>query len=322
MHPRYHGLPSFTGLSFGLSQSLAHVSSRPASAIALQQPGLTLTFRQLAATLAHLEAMLPTLDQDPGLLARDFIWYRIGPDFGFTGYFEPTLRASRKKSAAYPYPLYRLPPDLRQGVPFHTRSAIDRRGALAGRGLELAWVSSEMDAFFLHVQGSGRLVFEDGSVYHVLYAGQNGHPYVSLGRVMRDRELLDPDNVDMQSIRNWLTANPEQSAELYDANPSYIFFRLAAKGPIGAMGRPLTPYLSTATDRSILPHGSLTFSVIPLPGTAGEPRRPFYGLTLPQDVGGAIKGHRVDFFFGAETEAAHLAGYLNSRGAVYVLVKK
>ena len=322
MHPRYHDLRSFTGLSFGVRQSLAHVSSRPASSIAMQQPGLTLTFGQLAATLKHLQAILPALDKDPGLLARDFVWYRIGPDFRYTGYFEPTLRASRKQSAAYPYPLYRLPPDLRRGVPYHTRHAIDRRGVLAGRGLELAWVDSEMDAFFLHIQGSGRLVFEDGSVYHVLYAGQNGHPYVPVGRVLRDRGLLDPDDVNMQSIRDWLTANPELAAELYDTNPSYIFFRLATKGPVGAMGRPLTPYFSTATDRSVLPHGSVVFSIIPLPDATGVPRRPFYGLTLPQDVGGAIRGHRVDLFFGAEKGAAHLAGYLNSMGAVYVLVKK
>jgi len=322
MLPRYHELRSFTGLSFGVQQSLAHASSRPASSIAIQQSGLTLTFGQLTATLRHLQAILPALDRDPGMLARDFAWYRIGPDFRFTGYFEPTLRASRKQSAAYPYPLYRLPPDLRRGKPYHTRYAIDRRGVLAGRGLELAWVDSEMDAFFLHIQGSGRLVFEDGSVYHVLYAGQNGHPYVPVGRVLRDRGLLDPDNVSMQSIRDWLTANPELAAELYDTNPSYIFFRLATKGPVGAMGRPLTPYFSTATDRRVLPHGSVVFSIIPLPDATGAPRRSFYGLTLPQDVGGAIRGHRVDLFFGAEKEAAHLAGYLNSMGAVYVLVKK
>jgi membrane-bound lytic murein transglycosylase A len=88
------------------------------------------------------------------------------------------------------------------------------------------------------------------------------------------------------------------------------------------MGRPLTPYVSTATDRSVLPHGSLVFSIVPLPDAAGRPRRPFYGLTLPQDVGGAIKGNRIDLFCGAEKEAAHIAGYLNSRGAVYILVKK
>ena len=322
MHPRYHGMGSFAEMDFGVRQSLAHASARPASSIAMQQPGLTLTFGQLAATLKHLQAILPKLDKDPGLLARDFAWYRIGPDFGFTGYFEPTLRASRKKSAAYPYPLYKVPPDLRKGVPYHTRNAISRQGVLAGRGLEIAWVSSEMDVFFLHIQGSGRLVFEDGSVSHALYADKNNRAYVPLGRVMRDRGLLEPDNVNMQSIRDWLQANPEQSAELYDTNPSYIFFRLAAHGPLGAMGRVLTPYLSTATDRSVLPHGSLIFSIIPLPDATGQPRRPFYGLTLPQDVGGAIKGNRIDLFCGAEKEAAHIAGYLNSKGAVYVLVKK
>jgi membrane-bound lytic murein transglycosylase A len=322
MAPRYHGMPSFTGMAFAVSQSLAHASSRQASSVAVKRPGLTLTYGQLASTLEHLQALLPALDKDPGLLARDFIWYRIGPDFGFTGYFEPTLRAGREKSTAYPYPLYRLPPDLRQGVPYHTRHAISRKGALAGRGLEIAWVGSEMDAFFLHVQGSGRLVFEDGSVIHALYAGQNNRPYVSLGRIMRERGLLDPDNVNMQSIREWLLANPDKSAELYDRNPRYIFFRKAAEGPIGAMGRPLTPYVSTATDRSVLPHGSLVFSIIPLPDAAGQPRRPFYGLTLPQDTGGAIRGNRVDLFCGAEKEAAHIAGYLDSRGAVYILLKK
>ncbi|MCL1939403.1 MAG: MltA domain-containing protein [Desulfovibrionaceae bacterium] len=322
MHPRYHGMRSFAEMAFGVSQSLAHASARPASSIAVQQPGLSLTYGQLASTLKHLQALLPKLDKDPGLLARDFAWYRIGPDFGFTGYFEPTLRASRKKSAAYPYPLYKAPPDLRKGVPYHTRNAIDRKGALAGRGLEIAWVSSEMDAFFLHIQGSGRLVFEDGSVSHVLYAGKNNRAYVPLGRVMRDRGLLEPDNVNMQSIRECLLGNPDKCAELYDTNPSYVFFREAAQGPIGAMGRPLTPYVSTATDRSVLPHGSLVFSIVPLPDAAGQPRRPFYGLTLPQDVGGAIKGNRIDLFCGAEKEAAHIAGYLNNKGAVYILVKK
>ena len=322
LHTRYQGLRTFNELAYPISQSLAYASSRPASAAAVQQPGLTVTYGQLAAGLQHLQRILPRLDSDPGILARDFIWYRIGPDFGFTGYYEPTLRASRKKSAAYPYPLYKVPPDLRKGVPYHTRNAIDRRGALAGRGLEIAWVSSEMDAFFLHIQGSGRLVFEDGSVSHVLYAGKNNRAYVPLGRVMRDQGLLEPDNVNMQSIRECLLGNPEKCAELYDTNPSYIFFREADKGPIGAMGRPLTPYVSTATDRSVLPHGSLVFSIVPLPDAAGQPGRPFYGLTLPQDTGGAIKGHRVDLFCGADKDAAHIAGYLNVKGAVYILVKK
>ena len=322
MSVRYHGMGSWQELAYPVSQSLAHASARPAGQAAVSLPGLSLSYGSLAATLAHLQTLLPKLDSHPGLLARDFDWYRIGPDFGFTGYYEPTLKASRKQSAAYPYPLYRVPPDLKKDRPYHTRNAIDRRGALAGRGLEIAWVSSEMDAFFLHIQGSGRLLFEDGSVSHVLYAGKNNRSYVPIGRVMRDRGMLEPDNVNMQSIRECLLVNPDKCAEIYDTNPSYVFFREAAKGPIGAMGRPLTPYVSTATDRSVLPHGSLVFATVPLPDASGSPRRAFYGLTLPQDTGGAIKGNRIDLFCGAGDEAAHIAGYLNAKGAVYILVKK
>ena len=320
MNARAQGMNSWRDMSFAVSQSLAYASSRSGTAVSL--PGLSLSYGQLSATLSHLQRILPKLDRSPGLLAKDFTWYRIGPDFGFTGYYEPTLHASRTKSAAYPYPLYRVPPDLRNGVAYHTRQAIDRKGVLAGRGLEIAWVSSETDAFFLHIQGSGRLVFPDGSVSHVLYAGKNNRSYVPLGRVMRDRGMLDPGNVNMQSIRQCLLENPDKCAELFDTNPSYVFFREASQGPIGAMGRTLTPWVSTATDRGTLPHGSLVFSILPLPDATGKPNVPFYGLTLPQDTGGAIKGKRIDLFCGSGEQAAHTAGYLDAKGAVYILVKK
>ena len=126
----------------------------------------------------------------------------------------------------------------------------------------------------------------------------------------------------MQTIRECLLGNPDKCAELYDTNPSYIFFREAPSGPLGAMGRTLTPYVSIATDRSVLPHGSLTFSVTPLPDADGKPNRAFYGLTLPQDTGGAIRNRRVDLFCGPGENAEHNAGYMNYKGAVYILVKK
>lgn len=320
MSTQYQGLKSFSQLDFAVRQSISYASSRSGTAISL--PGLNLSYSQLAQSLRHLQKILPRVDADPGILAREFTWYRIGPDFGFTGYYEPTLKASRKQSAAYPYPLYRKPPDLKKGVPYHSRNAIDRKGVLAGRGLEIAWVSSEADAFFLHIQGSGRLVFEDGSVSHVLYADKNNRAYVPIGRVMRDRGLLHPDNVNMKTIRECLLGNPEKCAELYDTNPSYIFFREASSGPYGSMGRVLTPYVSTATDRRTLPHGSLVFATVPMPDTAGKHNKAFYGITLPQDTGGAIKGNRIDLFCGPGPEAPHVAGHLNAKGAVYVLVKQ
>ncbi len=322
MSPQSQGLSSWRELDFAVSQSLAHAAGRPADNNAVDQPGLQLTYGKMAATLQHLRSLLPKLDANPALLTTEFNWYRIGPDFGITGYYEPTLEASRTKSSKYNYPIYRVPPDLRSGVPYHTRNAIDRKGALAGRGLEIAWVTSETDAFFLHIQGSGRLRFADGSVTHVLFAAKNNQAYVPLGRVLRDEGLLAPDNVNMPSIRKCIKENPRRQAEFFDKNPSYIFFREAEKGPLGAMGRPLTSWVSTATDRKVLPHGLLVFLTVPLPDKDGNMTVPFNGLTLPQDVGGAIKGNRTDFFCGPGERAEHVAGYLNAKGATYILVKK
>ncbi|MDR2800535.1 MAG: MltA domain-containing protein, partial [Desulfovibrio sp.] len=210
--------------------------------------------------------------------------------------------------------------------PYHTRRDIDRGGALAGRGLEIAWVESETEAFFLHIQGSGRLLFEDGGVLHVLYADKNNRPYVPIGRVLRDRGLLPEDGVNMPAIRAWLLANPDKRGELFDANPSYVFFRLADQGPVGAMGKVLTPYVSAAVDTSVLPFGSALFSILPLPDAQGRATSPFYGLVLPQDRGGAIRGRRVDLFCGAQEDAGrtagHTAGHLNAKGAVYVLTAR
>ena len=319
---RVQRLGSTSELDEALAQSLAHVAGKPAGSIVVDRPGLRLTYGQMEASLTEMRRILPQLASKPELLAERFRFYRVGPDFGITGYYEPTLEASRTKSAAYPYPLYRLPKDVRKGVSYHSRNAIDRRGALAGKGLEIAWVSSETDAFFLHIQGSGRLHFNDGTVTHVLYAGKNNCSYVPLGRIMRDKGLLAPDDISMQSIRRVLEQHPEMKNELFDANPSYVFFREAAKGPIGGMGRPLTPWSSVAVDRSTLPHGSLLFLTVPLPDDGGAHTLPFQGIMVPQDTGGAIKGNRIDLFCGPGDFAAHTAGYLNTKGAVYFLVKK
>ncbi len=319
---RTQRLSSQAELDFALSQSLASAKGKPAGTVAVNRPGLRLTWGQMADSLEELRRVLPRCVSRPEALADSFRFYRLGPDFGLTGYYEPTLEASRTKSATYPYPLYRLPPDVRKGVPYHTRNAIDRKGALAGRGLEIAWVKSETDAFFLHIQGSGRLRFPDGSTTHVLYAGKNNRAYVPLGRVMRDQGLLAPDDVNMQSIRRVLDENPHRTTDLFDTNPSYVFFREAAKGPVGAMGRPLTPWASLAVDRSVLPHGTMLFLSVPLPDDSGAHMLPFHGLMVPQDTGGAIKGNRIDLFCGPGDFAAHTAGYLNTPGAVYLLVKK
>ena len=323
LNAQRQNLGKWTNMQFAITQSLDFASKKKPSDIAIQRGSLTITYGKLAASLAHLKNLLPKLDKQPELLAKEFTWYRIAPDFGFTGYYEPSLKASRKKSVAYPYPLYKLPPDIRKGVPYYTRNKIDRGGALAGKNLELAWVSSEVDAFFLHIQGSGRLVFEDGTTSHALYAGKNNRAYRALGGIMRDKGMLAADNISMESIRAVLAKmSYAERSKLLDENPSYIFFREASSGPVGAMGRPLTPWVSLATDRNVLPHGSLTFVAVPLPDKQGNFTQPFFALTLPQDTGGAIRGNRIDLFGGASADGSHMAGHLDTKGAVYILIKK
>ena len=315
------GLGSWTDIAFAVRQSLAYASTRPANQTAFSFAGANATWGDIARGQALLYTLLPQLDANPSLLATAFTWVRLGPDFSFTGYYEPTLLASREPTRELPHPLYRRPPELRNGIAYHTRNAIDRNGALRGRGLEFAWVD-ETDAYFLQVQGSGRLQFPDGDVIHALYDGKNNQAYASLGRIMKERGLLPEDGVSMQAIRKYLAEHPEERAELFDQNASYVFFRPEVYGPLGSMGKVLTPWVSLAVDRRVVPLGSLTMVIAPLPGPEGNHTIPFPALTLPQDTGGAIKGHRIDLFCGSGAKATHVAGHLNARGAVYILLPK
>ncbi|SBV99499.1 MltA specific insert domain-containing protein [uncultured delta proteobacterium] len=321
LSPRQQGLSSWRDMDAAVARSLSFARNKPANGAALSFPGLTATWGDIARSAELLQRLLPSLDAKPELLASSFRWVRLGPDFSFTGYYEPTLAASRKPTGKLSHPLYKRPPDLRNGVPYFTRNQIDRGGALRGKGLEIAYVD-ETDAFFLHVQGSGRLRFQDGSVIHVLYAAKNNRSYVSLGRVMKERGLLPEDGVNMKAIREYLAKNPGQRAELFDENPSYVFFRAETYGPIGSMGAVITPWVSLAVDRRSVPQGSVAMILTPLPGPDGRHTRPFPALTLPQDSGGAIKGHRMDLFCGAGDEAEHVAGHLDVKGAVYILLPK
>jgi len=345
-------LHSWKELAPALRASRAHIAGREPGQVAVAHGDVAVTWGDLARTLYCLEALLPRLDAEPGLLAERFRWVKLKDGAAFSGYYEPVVKASRTRKPGYTAPLYRVPPDLRElnlggfkseligqrivyrmekgrPVPYYTRAEIDgldgRPGVLRGKGLELAWLSDPVDAFFLQVQGSGRLRFEDGSVRPVLYAGQNGHKYVALGRVMVDRGLLQREEVSMFSIREWLAAHPDQVRELLDTNPSYVFFRLGkpgTSGSKGSMGRRITPWVSVATDQSVLPNGLLTLMNVTLPDEGGEHSVPFNALTLPQDTGGAIKRNRVDLFCGNGETATHTASYLDNRGAVFLLLPR
>lgn len=239
----------------------------------------------------------------------------------FTGYYEPLLYGSRTKQAQYQTPVYAVPPDLVKGQSYFSRREIEQ-GALAGKGLELAYVDRPIDLFFLQIQGSGRLQFDTGEQMRLAYAGQNGHAYVALGKVMKERGLLPPDGISMFAIKAWLADHPAEAAALMWENPSYVFFALepadGVTGPKGAQGVPLTPERSLAVDKGRFAYGLPVYLETTLPFPEATP----YARTLiAQDTGGAIKGPvRGDVFFGHGERAETLAGYMKQRGQWTLLV--
>ncbi|APG63633.1 hypothetical protein LPB140_05800 [Sphingorhabdus lutea] len=276
--------------------------------------------------------------------ARDFFStyftaVQIGEGKGFvTGYFEPEILGSRKKQAGYEVPIYARPNDLvdvdlglfneelkgkrvrgkvegSNLVLYDDRAAIDN-GALAGRGLELAWAADPVELFFLQVQGSGRLRLPNGDVMRIGYASQNGRDYTGIGKLMRERGLLGPGEASMQGIVNYLRRNPEEGRKIMHENKSYIFFQeLNGEGPLGAMGYPVVGEVSVAADPKFTPLGAPIF----LSMDRAEPN----GIWIAQDTGGAIKGaNRFDSFWGAGDRARAIAGGMSARGTSFIFLPK
>jgi membrane-bound lytic murein transglycosylase A len=236
----------------------------------------------------------------------------------FTGYFEPELEGSPVRTGRFQYPLYRRPPELRDGVQFHTREAIEN-GAIAGRNLELAWLDDPVDVYFLQVQGSGRIRMTDGTVVRVGYAGANGHAYRSVGQEMVRRGTHSLDQVSAPEIASWVRTNPGAGKALLYTNPSYVFFRKIATlepkdGPIGAMGRSITTMRSVAIDPKFTPLGAPVW-------IEKDGRGPIRSLMVAQDTGGAIKGmQRADIFYGTGAGAGTAAGTVKDGGRMVLLL--
>jgi membrane-bound lytic murein transglycosylase A len=242
-----------------------------------------------------------------------------GTEALFTGYYEPELAGARARSDGFPAPIYRAPPDLPADAPWHTRREIEERGLLSGCGLEIAWLKDRVEAFFLQVQGSGRIRFDDGQTIRVGYAARNGHEYRSIGTEMIRRGLLPQEQISAQSIKAWLRRNPGQADDLMRHNPSFVFFRdlpdlRPELGPLGAMGRPVTALRSIAVDPAHVPLGTPVWIE-----TRGP--EPLNRLMVAQDTGSAIRGpHRADIFFGTGEGAGQRAGRLRDHGRMVLLL--
>lgn len=280
-----------------------------------------------------------------------FVPYRItgenGAQIGLaTGYYEPLLMGSRSRKGEFRTALYRQPDDLlvidmdgaypqlkgmrlrgkldgNRVVPYETRAEIEKSGKLAG--YEIVWVNDVLDAFFLEIQGSGRVYIpESDETIRLAYANQNGRPYRSIGRYLLDRGELQPGQASSQQIRQWIKKNPKRLREVLDSNPSYVFFREEriedpSEGPKGALGVPLTPERSVAVDPRHIPLGAPIFVDTTQPYSSIPLRK----LMLAQDTGGAIRGAvRVDYFWGFGPQAGEMAGKMKQKLKIWLLLPK
>ena len=263
----------------------------------------------------------------------------------FTGYYQPVVDGSLVRTEKFRYPIYGRPGDLiiaeqvslkpemsvekivgraesEDFVPYYTRQEIEQQSRLEGRGLEIAWLADPIELFFLHIQGSGIIRLPDGTQLSVGYAGQNGWPYRSIGRLLIDGGKVSKDEMSMQRLRRYLRENPQEQNDIFNFNPSYVFFRTNPSGAIGSLEVPVTAGRSLATDSRLFPRGALVLvsTEIPVINTAGEliGWRAVTRFMLNQDTGGAIRGpQRADIYFGADEIAVNMAGYMNRQGKMF-----
>ena len=283
-------------------------------------------------------------------IAEKFVLLRASGERGdgavlFTGYYQPLLAGSLKRTGKYRYPLYKTPPDLivekgpgnrvtigrkKNGriIPYYTRREIDIEGVLKGKGLELIWVSDPAELNSLHTQGSGKIKLEDGTLLTVGYAQNNGRPYRSVTQNLLDRNKIEKGNASYRNFKAWLKGKSDgERDEILSYNERYIFFRFLDRDPIGALGEPVTPGRSIATDPDYFPKGALAFIRLRKPILDADGRAtlrvPFSRFVLLQDKGSAIKGPgRVDLFCGFGPEAQATAGTLKENGELYVLIPR
>lgn len=280
---------------------------------------------------------------------EQFVAFKVSdaarPEGLFTGYYEPVVEGSLTQTAEYPVPVYSKPSDLvsfdqagqnrtglaygriinGQAEPYFTRRDIEQ-GALQNHGLEICFLKSWVDAFFIHIQGSGRVRLHDGKFIRLAYAAKSGQPYTGIGHVLLEKNVGTKNTMSMEFLREWMKDHPQDARSLMWSNKSYIFFRTISVpsddlGALGAQQVNLTPLRSLAVDRSIWMFGTPMWIDTTTPPESGS--KPFRHLMIAQDTGTAIKGHvRGDVYWGWGPEASFNAGHMKSAGSMVVLLPK
>lgn len=355
--PEFSDDMTHDGLEHALLKSLAYLQKIPIDrqfAFGRDRYTTEHLIRSLQYFLEFVQTRPNTAELDEFIRANYRVYRSVGRnDNGevlYTGYYEPDLRGSLHRSADYRFPIYARPQDLisvdlalfnqkyagetiiarysdHQVLPYYERREIETDGVLEGNAEILAWVADPVDVFFLQIQGSGKVYLDNGEVLNVHYHTSNGRPYRSIGKLLIDREKISVEEMSMQKIREYLNNHPDEINDVFNYNPSYVFFKNEPDGPLGNINVKLTPGRSIALDRRIFPKAALCFieAEMPVVDSAGQIAswRRFTRFAANQDTGGAIRGPgRADIFWGNGPYAEIAAGHLKHTGKLYFLVLK
>ena len=326
-------------LSAAIDRSLRYLKTPAAAAAYRHYPIPGISRDRVQRSLQRFRKLLLTSSSPQELqtaVCQEFIFYQaIGQDnqgtVAFTGYFEPTYRASRIQTPQYRYPLFRQPANLNQWQhPHPTRiqlEGIDGLQTTQGplKGLEIVWLRDRLEAFLIQVQGSARLQLIDGTTMTVGYAGGTNYPYTSIGRELIQDNQIRPEDLTLPVLIQYFQDRPDELNRYLPRNNRFIFFRETGGAPAtGSLGLPVTAERSIATDKSLMPPGALALiqTLIPYPTATQQLQlRPASQYVLDQDTGSAIKGPgRVDIFMGTGTQAGDRAGLINHPGQFYYLL--
>ncbi len=342
------GLKSWKELKPSLEDCLVYAKTWPQNANATKHEYIP--WSRITASLELLLKLLPRLDKEPELLAKNFQWFKLSPRSHFTGYYSPVIKASLHKKDGYTAPIYRLPeevaPDLayclaehncpdsaftkviRPDPPFFSREEIDLDQALSGRGLEIAWLEHPFDTYALMLQGSGYLDFDTGTDRAILFAGFNGHKGESMaGYLMRTKNVHKRD-ATIDGMREWWDKNPNKRRKFLQAASGYVFFRYGPTEPQATIGGNLIPWVSMAVDPRVLPLGGILAYSLPTKhkDKAGVlvngDNSVLNGLGFAQDTGGAINMLRIDLYAGKGKKAHDKAMSVYDKGQIWLLLKR
>ena len=357
-YPDFADDMGYDGLEYGIVQSITYLNRIPKDRI-FRFGDDEYDCGHMIESLERFQMFIKSNPSGNDLKAFIVSNYRVYKSVGddetgdmlFTGYYEPVLAGSLKRSAEFQYPVFSLPEDLafidlslfditlktekplvgrftndHKVVPYYERGEIAQNN-LNGKALPLAWVKDRVDLFFLEIQGSGEIHMDNGVPLHVHYHATNGHPYKSIGALLIKEEKISREEMSMQKIREYLKEHPDEVDDILNYNPSFVFFRIENDGPYGCLGVKVTPGRSVALQKRIFPAADLGFMESEKPLVDGNREiqewTAFSRFILNQDTGGAINGPgRADLFWGNGPYAEIAAGYMKNPGKLYFLILK